>query len=225
MIFNGFIKTDLVNWPGRVAATVFTSGCNFRCPYCHNADLVTMQEQETHSEEEVLAFLEKHPAIESLVISGGEPTIHADLPDFMRKVKALGKSLKLDTNGTNPEMLEEIVRAGLVDYIAMDIKAPWYKYHMVGEERLLGNVKRSLWILRHMCNGNDILTELRTTCSKDMLTKRDIVEIIDIADGMELTLQVFDPHVTLDPSWKEARPWTKEELEDLARPFPNVYVK
>lgn len=225
MIFNGFIKADLVNWPGRVAATVFTSGCNFRCPYCHNADLVTMQEQKTHSEKEVLDFLEKHPAIESLVVSGGEPTIHADLPDFMRKVKALGKSVKLDTNGTNPEMLEEIVRADLADYIAMDIKAPWYKYHMVGGERLLGNVKRSLWILRHMCNGNDVLTELRTTCSKDMLDKRDIIEIIDIADGMELTLQVFDPHVTLDPFWKEARPWTKGELEDLARPFPNVYVK
>lgn len=225
MTFNGFIPMDLVNWPGRMAAAVFTSGCNFRCPYCHNADLVTGKESKTYTEEEILDFLRRRPAVDSLVISGGEPTIHRDLPDFIRKVKKLGKSVKLDTNGTNPDMIEELVYGRQVDYIAMDLKAPWYKYHLVGNGTLLGKVKRSLWILRHSCSENNVLTELRTTCSKDMLTERDIIEIVDIADGMELTLQVFDPKVTLDPAWHEARPWTKEELEDLTRPFPNVYVR
>jgi pyruvate formate lyase activating enzyme len=225
MTFNGFIPMDLVNWPGRMAATVFTSGCNFRCPYCHNADLVTGKESKTYTEEEILDFLKKRPAVDSLVISGGEPTIHKDLPDFIRKVKKLGRSVKLDTNGTDPDMIEELVYGRWVDYIAMDLKAPWYKYHLIGNETLLGKVKRSLWILRHSCNENNVLTELRTTCPKDMLTKRDIIEIVGIADGMELTLQMFDPEITLDPLWHEAEPWTKEELEDLTRPFPNVYVR
>lgn len=222
MTFNGFIPMDLVNWPGRMAATVFTAGCNLRCPYCHNADLVTGKESKTYTEEEILGFLKRRPAVDSLVISGGEPTIHKDLPDFIRKVKDLGKHVKLDTNGSNPEMLGMLLDEKLVDYVAMDIKAPWRKYHMVGGGRLPGNIRQSLELLRH----SDVLTELRTTCSKTMLSAQDIIEIInDIADGMKLTLQVFDPKVTLDPLWHEAKPWTKEELERIADPFPNVSVR
>lgn len=223
MRFNGFIPMDLVNWPGKVAATVFTAGCNLRCPYCHNADLVEHRTTEEWSEDGIISFLLDRKGIQGLVISGGEPTLQKDLVPFIRKVKQqTGLPVKLDTNGTSPETIATLLSEGLVDYIAMDIKAPWNRYAEVGGAAFTERVKESLNMLR---GNNDVLTELRTTCTKGMLAKQDIIDIIRIADGMMLTLQPFDPHQTLDPLWRKAAPWTKEELERIAAPFPNVSVR
>lgn len=124
MLISGLQKLTLLDYPGRVACTVFTGGCNFRCPFCHNAPLVLPEQlaQDT-DEEQVLSFLKKRVGVlDGVAITGGEPLLHKDIGDFLAKVKALGYQIKLDTNGSFPELLMELVKAGLVDRVAMDIK-------------------------------------------------------------------------------------------------------
>ena len=123
MQFYGLQKTTLLDYPEHVAATVFTSGCNFRCPFCHNMNLVEDISVPVISEEEILSFLDSRKKIlDGVCITGGEPTINPDLPDFIRKIKDLGLNVKLDTNGTNPDMLKSLIDQSLIDYVAMDIK-------------------------------------------------------------------------------------------------------
>ena len=126
----GLQKTTLVDYPGHVATTLFTGGCNFRCPYCHNGDLVIgLEDIEPYAMEDIFSHLQKRKdVLDGVVISGGEPTLQADLPDFIRQIKELGYLVKLDTNGTNPAMLRSLVEEGLVDYVAMDIKHSRAKY-------------------------------------------------------------------------------------------------
>ena len=130
MLIKGLNKTTLLDYPGRVAATIFTGGCNFRCPFCHNGDLVLKPSiQDAYSEEEVLSFLQKRKnVLKGVCITGGEPTLQADLPVFMEKVKKIGYDIKLDTNGYQPQVLAELIGDGLVDYVAMDIKNSKEKY-------------------------------------------------------------------------------------------------
>lgn len=221
MIFYGMIPMDLVNWPGKVTATIFTAGCNLRCPYCHNSDLVLNKSQDTYSEDDVISFLVHRKGIQGLVVSGGEPTIHSGLASFLRKVKdSRDIPVKLDTNGLLPEAVETLIREKLVDYIAMDIKAPWNKYEEVGVKDDLP-IRKTLDILR----STKIPFELRTTCSKKMLTEDDIEQIIGIAKGDRFYLQPFDPHSTLDPEWAAAAPWTKEELQQIAARHIGVFVR
>lgn len=125
MKIRGFNKTTLLDYPGHVAATVFTGGCNFRCPFCHNADLVLNPEsQPLVPEEEVLSHLKKRRGIlEGVCITGGEPTLQPDLPDFIRKIRELGYLVKLDTNGYRPEVLMSLLTEDMLDYVAMDVKA------------------------------------------------------------------------------------------------------
>lgn len=124
MIIHGFQKMTVLDFPGHVACTVFTAGCNLRCPFCHNARLVThIEEPDRISEEEILAYLEKRKCIlDGVCVTGGEPLLQPDIADFLRKIKALGLLVKLDTNGCFPEKLRALVEEGLVDYVAMDIK-------------------------------------------------------------------------------------------------------
>ena len=221
MIFYGLIPMDLVNWPGKVAATIFTSGCNLRCPYCHNPNLVLNRSQDTYSEDDVISFLVNRKGIQGLVVSGGEPTIHSGLESFLRKVKTSRDiPVKLDTNGLLPDVVELLIREKLVDYVAMDIKAPWTKYGEVGVKDIIP-ISRTLDILRL----TKIPFELRTTCSKKMLTEDDIEQIIELAKGDRIYLQPFDPHSTLDPEWAAAAPWTKEELLQIAARHAGVFVR
>ena len=124
LLISGLQKLTLLDYPGTVACTVFTGGCNFRCPFCHNAALVRPEELNRENEEEqVLSFLRKRVGIlDGVAITGGEPLLHADMPAFLEKVRALGYKIKLDTNGSFPDRLISIVRAGLVDRVAMDVK-------------------------------------------------------------------------------------------------------
>ena len=130
MIINGFQKLTLLDYPGKVACTIFTAGCNLRCPFCHNASLVTHIDSETtFSTEEVLDYLKKRQgSLEGVCITGGEPLLQPDIKEFISEIKNLGYSVKLDTNGTFPEKLKELVNEGLVDYVAMDIKNSKAKY-------------------------------------------------------------------------------------------------
>ena len=121
----GFQKLTLLDFPNRVACIIFTQGCNYKCPYCHNSGLLGHKDIELIDENEIFSYLNKRKGvIDGLVISGGEPTIQKDLLIFMKRVKDLGFQIKLDTNGSNPDVVEEIIRENLVDYIAMDIKTP-----------------------------------------------------------------------------------------------------
>lgn len=173
----GFNKTTLLDYPGCLAAVVFTGGCNFCCPFCHNGSLVLNPGgTPLISEEEVLAVMEKRRKIlEGVCITGGEPTLQADLPEFILKVKRLGLKVKLDTNGTRPELLREWIEEGLLDYIAMDIKNTKKKYPLTTgrPQPELEKVEESIRIL--MNAGVDY--EFRTTVVKEFHTLSDMEEI------------------------------------------------
>lgn len=131
MIIKGLQKLTLLDYPGLIACTVFTGGCNIRCPFCHNGSLVLCDGEESISREEFLAFLDSRSGrLEGVCVSGGEPTLHRDLPRLLFEIKSRGFSVKLDTNGTNPELLLSLINDGLVDYVAMDIKNSPEKYHL-----------------------------------------------------------------------------------------------
>ena len=185
MLLVGLNKTTLLDYPGRVAATIFTGGCNFRCPFCHNGDLVLRPSaQNTYSEEEVLSFLRKRKnVLKGVCISGGEPTLQEDLPDFIRKIKKIGYDVKLDTNGYRPEVLEHFLQDGLVDYVAMDIKNCKEKYgRTVGVDGFaLRNIEESVNILLRA----DIPYEFRTTVVKELHGFEDIVKISEWIAGCQ----------------------------------------
>ena len=217
MIFGGFQKTDLINFPGYVASTVFTRGCNFRCPYCHNPEFVIQGSDqtyfgETYTEEEVLSYLERRKGfLDGLVISGGEPTLHQDIVLFMRKVKALGLKIKLDTNGSRPDVLSDLIAEGLLDYVAMDIKAPLQKYHTVGF-RDTDSILKSIRILE----ASGIDHEFRTTCPKIILEPGDFPEMAKlIGKTSKWYLQTFNPSKTLDPAYNNVSSFSTEELTGI----------
>ena len=147
----GLQKTTLLDFPGHVAATIFTGGCNFRCPFCHNSDLLGNDAPAAFTDEEVLDFLKKRRGIlEGAAITGGEPTLQPDLEDFIQKVRALEYQIKLDTNGYRPEVLKRLCEKGLVDYVAMDIKACEERYPAVaGVSSLqMENIRESIEFLK-----------------------------------------------------------------------------
>ena len=209
MIINGFQKLTLLDYPGRVACTIFTAGCNMRCPFCHNASLVThIDSENTFSVDEVLDYLKKRQGIlEGVCITGGEPLLQPDIKEFIAEIKKLGYSVKLDTNGTFPEKLKELVNEGLVDYVAMDIKNSQAKYkETAGINNLdLSKIEESVDFL---INGN-IDFEFRTTIVNEFHTVEDIQDIVvwikgahkyflqNFVDSGDLIGQDLNP-VTLD---------------------------
>ena len=192
MFISGLQKLTLLDYPGRVACTVFTGGCNFRCPFCHNAPLVIPERlaQDT-DEDQVLAFLKKRTGIlDGVAVTGGEPLIHKEIPAFLEKVKDLGFSVKLDTNGSFPDMLESIVKAGLVDRVAMDIKNSPAKYaETIGLERFdIAPVEKSKDFLMNC--GIDY--EFRTTVVKGIHTEESLLVAAEwISGAKEYYLQQF----------------------------------
>lgn len=176
MKLGGMVKFTLIDFPGRPAAIVFTQGCNFRCRYCHNPELVYPHLfTEPFSEDEFFAFLARRQGtLEGVVVSGGEPTLHDDLPRFLIDIKSLGYKVKLDTNGSRPEMLQELIEKKLVDYIAMDLKAPLDKYALItGIDTNSAIIQQSIDIIRQ----SGLPHEFRTTYDKEVLTDADITAI------------------------------------------------
>ena len=175
MVFAGFQKLTLLDYPGKVACILFTKGCNFRCPFCHNGSLVRADEIQTIADTEILTFLKKRQGIlEGVCITGGEPLLHSGLKEFIKEVKKLGYSVKLDTNGSFPDKLKSLVEEGLLDYVAMDIKNSFAKYPLTcGVETDIENIKQSIEFL--MSDAVDY--EFRTTLVKELHTFDDIEEI------------------------------------------------
>ncbi len=172
----GLQKLTLLDYPGKVACTVFFGGCNFRCPFCHNASLVTHIDAPSMSEDDFFSFLKKREGIlEGVCISGGEPTLYSQLPEFVSKIKSLGYSVKLDTNGYNPEMLKYLCENELVDYVAMDIKNSPDKYAVTAdlENFDFKRIKESADYLMH----SQMNFEFRTTVVKEFHENSDFEQI------------------------------------------------
>ena len=211
----GLQKLSMVDYPGKLAATVFTGGCNLRCPFCHNALLVTrLSESPTLSQEEVLSFLSSRKGLlDGIVLSGGEPLMHPDAVDFLEKVRNLGFSIKVDTNGSYPEMLETILQRGLADYVAMDIKNRPEKYaETVGIPGFsTENVEKSLSLLR----SSGIPYELRTTVVRQFHTPEDLAAIGKwLGDVPAYYIQNFEDSGNLIQSGLTG--FSPEELQILA---------
>ena len=182
MTFGGFQKLTLLDYPEKVACILFTKGCNFYCPFCHNAYLVKDNHTENITEDEVLSFLKKRQGIlEGVCISGGEPLLHKGLEDFMNEVKTLGYPVKLDTNGSFPHKLQDLCEKGLVNYVAMDIKNTFEKYPQTAGTKALDivNIKESIAFL---LNGN-VDYEFRTTVVNEFHTPDDIEVISSYIKG------------------------------------------
>lgn len=192
MIIHGFQKMTLLDYPGRVACTVFTAGCNFRCPFCHNAGLVTrIDGAERIGEQDILSYLLKRKGIlDGVCITGGEPTLQRDLADFIRRIRELGYAVKLDTNGADPATLCSLIDQGLLDYVAMDIKNSPTRYaETVGLPHFdLAPVRESVALLL----GGRVDFEFRTTVTDELHTPQDIGEAAAwIAGAPRYFLQPF----------------------------------
>jgi len=221
MEFAGLIKQSLLDYPDRIAAVVFTYGCNLRCPFCHNGHLLirpSRREKKFIPQEEVLAFLEERQGfLEALVISGGEPTLEPDLPYFIKQVKDCGFLVKLDTNGTNPEMLKMLIEKGLLDYVAMDIKAP---LELAAYARAAGNISPELFMkvrssIRLLMEA-EVEVEFRTTVVPGLHKKDDIVKIAQYIKGVKrYTLQQFEPENALSEGYRRLIPYSREDMEEI----------
>lgn len=236
MKIGGLQKLTLIDYPNTLACTVFLSGCNFRCPWCYSPELVLPQfisHQPEIKESEFFDFLKsKKGLLEGVVVCGGEPTIHDELPLFCSKIKNAGYKVKLDTNGSSPEMLEKLFKLKLVDYVAMDVKSPKEKYtQAVGFNGATGyylvdKVDKSINFLK---NGS-IDHEFRTTVIPGVHTQEDIVKIAHwIRPAKKYFLQQFRPQKTLDPAFEEKIPLEAKEVfqikECIAMFFDQIEIR
>jgi len=223
----GLKKVTLIDYPGRIAATVFLCGCNFRCPWCYSSELVLpekIKKQPRISEKDFFNFLkERKELLEGVVICGGEPTVHKDLPFFLKKIKKLGYLVKIDTNGSNPGMLKKLIDEKLIDYVAMDIKAPKEKYSKaVGAKVDVKKIQKSIDILRK----SKVDYEFRSTIIPGVHNKKDIIDMARwIRGGKAYYLQQFRPEKTIDPKFEKIKPYSQEYLIEIQKaivPFFDV---
>lgn len=175
MRLGGLQKMTLLDFPGRVACTVFTVGCNFRCPFCHNSSLVLSPAVSELSQDDFFAFLKKRQGLlDGVAITGGEPLLHPDMPAFLEQIRALGYAVKLDTNGAFPDRLQAVLEAGLADYVAMDVKNSREKYEQTaGVAGILPAVERSVALLR----AGKVPFEFRTTLVDELHEPADFAAI------------------------------------------------
>ncbi len=224
MLIGGFQKQSLIDYPGKICSIVFTIGCNFRCPYCHNSELVLpekIREIMRIREEEILNYIEKNKLLlDAVEITGGEPTLQKDLKEFIKKIKDKGLLVKLDSNGTNPKLIKELIDEKLIDYYAMDIKAPleFEKYNrIVGgvlNREMFENIKETIKIVIN----SDIDYEFRTTAIKGFHTKEDFKRICEYIKGAKkYVLQTFNPENTLSEEMHKYKPFTEEEYEEIIK--------
>jgi len=218
MIIAGLQKNTLIDYPGKVACTVFLASCNFRCPFCYSTELVLpekIKEQGKIPEKEFFNFLESHQGLlEGVVLCGGEPSLNNNLPKFADKIKKMNFSVKFDTNGSNPEMLEKLVESKMVDYVAMDIKAPKSKYDTFSGN--LADIEKVEQSMNFLKKGN-VDYEFRTTAAPG-LSREDILKIADwISPAKRYFIQEFsNQKQVLDPSINTQLVLDKDELNDIA---------
>jgi len=227
MQIGGLQKVTLIDYPGRLAATVFLCGCNFKCPWCYSSELVLpekIKKQLKISQKELFKFLkERKKLIDGVVICGGEPTTSRGLVPLIKKIKKMGFLVKLDTNGSDPKLLKKLIDEKLIDYVAMDIKAPKEKYKKIFGKRVkIEDIEKSIKILKE----GKVDCEFRTTVVPTILTKEDILEIAKwIRGAKKYFLQNFRPEKTIDPKFEKIKPYSQEyllEIQKAISPFFEV---
>ncbi len=232
MKIQGIQKLTLIDFPGKIACTVFLSGCNYRCPWCHNPELVLegiIGEQSPISPKDFFQFLkEKRGLLEGVCICGGEPTLNEGLFDFCQKIKKTGYDIKLDTNGSNPEMLEGLIEKGLVDYVAMDIKGPRDKYiEIIGfkdslDNYILDKIERSINVLKK----EKVDYEFRTTLVPGLIEREDILKIVQwIKPAKKYVLQNFRPGKSVDSRFEKMKSFPDEFLVSLQQAIIPFFEK
>jgi len=236
MEIGGLEKSTFIDYPGRVACTVFLIGCNFRCPFCYSSELVLPEKilrQPKISGKEFFDFLkERKGLLDGVVLCGGEPTLQKDLPDFIKRIKDLGYLVKLDTNGSNPGMLKKLIDKKLIDYVAMDIKAPLgakiqkpkfkiSKYDKAtGVKVNLEKIKESIEIIKN--SGIDY--EFRSTIVPSIHAKEDVIQMAkDISSAKKYYLQNFRAEKTLDPRFEKIKPYPKEFLREIQKEISQFF--
>jgi len=216
MIIKSFRRTSLVDFPGNIVSTVFVAGCNFRCPFCHNPELVFDDPSlKAMPAEDVLKELERRKGlIDGVCVSGGEPTIHKDLPEFLAKIKNLGLKTKLDTNGSNPEMLRKIIHEKLADYVAMDIKSSSGNYLKAAGSQDAAKVLESATMLM----DSNVDYEFRSTAVPGLFSMNELISICkEISGAKRYIIQQFNANAGLvDPEYSKIKPFTAKELEGFA---------
>ncbi len=214
------IETSLIDWEGKIVSTLYVSLCNFRCPYCYNCDLILHPKNFKNIPfQEINNYLvERKDFIDGICMSGGEPTLYPDLPSYFKEIKDEGFLIKLDTNGANPKLLEDLLGLGLVDYIAMDIKSSldfdnYSKAAGIKDKILLERVKDSIKLIMN----SKIDYEFRTTVVPLLHTEETIMKIVKYLSGAKkYVLQNFSPlEKTLEPSFQKIIPYSAEEIQEL----------
>mgnify|MGYP006277701949 CR=1 FL=1 len=230
MRISGIIKTTLIDYPEHIATSIFTQGCNFKCPYCHNPDLIPFEKEE----EEYMAlgyfwnFLEnRKDFLDGVAITGGEPTLQKDLIDFIEKITRRGFKVKLDTNGSKPDIIGKLIDNDLIDYIAMDIKSSIGKYSDYSDNSNIGDkIIKSVDLIKE----SEINYEFRTTVVPGLHDKKVVKEIAKIVAGSRnFTLQNFREERTYDKNYESKLPFTVKELgtfkEILEDKVNNIKIK
>lgn len=219
----GIQKTTLLDYPTKVAAIVFTQGCNFRCGYCHNPDLLEQNKNTDFLPENFISFLKtRQGKLDGVVITGGEPTLQSGLYDFIKQIKQLDFAVKLDTNGTNPKILKKLLSENLVDYIAMDIKAPIEKYsEITGINVNTNNIKTSIDLIIKSLTEY----EFRTTVLKSQLSFEDFDKIGQTIKGANLYyLQKFVPNKIYNEKLNSDTTYNNDELQTICNHMKQ-YIK
>jgi pyruvate formate lyase activating enzyme len=223
----GFDRMSLIDWDGMVATTLYLSGCNFRCPYCHNSGLVLFpDEYESIPLDEVLAYVREHnDFLDGVVVTGGEPCVHRKLPTLLADLADAGVQVKLDTNGSFPEVLEALIDAALVDYVAMDIKAPldfdsYSRSAGITDRRALERVRDSIDLLME----GRVDYEFRMTVVPALHRASDIERIAEQVKGARrFVIQNYVPRDTLDPSFLDEAPYERERLEEFRKRISSLF--
>lgn len=220
MKIKGLQKFTLIDYPQKLACTIFIAGCNFFCPFCHNSELVCpekIEENREIPEQEIFDFLKQRKKfLEGVCITGGEPTLNKEIIDFVQKIKKLGYLVKIDTNGSNPKIIESLLKRGLVDYIAMDVKAPKNRYLEITRSSIGENVSDLIEQSMVLLRNSDIDFEFRTTIVPELLNKEDILEIAKWIKGSKrYYIQNFIGSKTVDPYFENVKSYPDDYLVEI----------
>lgn len=223
MNIGAFESCTLLDYPGKIACIVYTVGCNFRCKYCYNPDIISDENFKASGrklipEEEVLDYIQKHmDMLDAVCITGGEPTMQSDLLEFCKKIKNLNKLVKIDTNGGHPERLQACISAGVVDFIAMDIKGPMNRYSEITGFVNLPAIKESIMIVKN----SGIPHEFRLTLYPE-LKKEDIIDTISLVPGDLIYLQQFEPEHAYSAGAREMKPINKDVINEIVEETKHI---
>ena len=216
MKFSGLQKVSLIDYPNKVASVLFTPGCNLRCPFCHNWRITVDPKPPFLQEAVALRILESRKKyVDAVVVTGGEPTMHRELPKFLAKLKRRGFQVKLDTNGFYPEVLEECLP--YVDYVALDVKTSLEKYKLLGAKSTNGLLRTV-----EMLKMGKVAYEFRTTVVPEIITAKDMTRICELTKGAKThALQQFVPQDTLDKRFEGLKPYAPEVINEFAETMKN----